>query len=129
MADKDAEADALISKFTASKAKEVIVLREDLIKDYSAELVDYLIGEVRKYKDFNMANSVLKQLIELKRAYWPAAQTNKNLNVNVFDEKMKQWIDTYKTMKPQNKEEMKKEITVTIDSSYKEDELKDVDKL
>jgi len=98
------------------------VLQEDLIKQYSAELVDFLINNTRKYKDFGMAQATLKQLIEVKKAWWPAAQTNRNLNVNVFDEQLKKWFEVRQSIKESSKDEIEKEILVTIDKSYKDEE-------
>jgi hypothetical protein len=91
--------------------RDVVVLKEDLIKEYSAELVEFLIGQTRRYKDFGMSQATLKQLIELKKAYWPA--TNKNLQLTAttdFNNLLDKWMEARSTIKVIDKKEIENEV-------------------
>jgi hypothetical protein len=103
------DVDILLNK----KTSDVVILKEELIKNYSAELIDYLINDTRKHKDFDKANSVLKQLIELKKAYWPATQKSVQSNLDIFDDKLKKWIEARKKAGNTSKE-IAEDIIVTI---------------
>lgn len=86
--------------------KTIRVLSEELIKNYSAELVDFLIDKSREKKDFAMASRVLQQLIEVKKAYWPATQKSLQTNIDIFDVQLDKWKkarDELKEMEVQNK--------------------------
>jgi hypothetical protein len=89
---------------------DIIILKEELINKYSAQLVDFLLSQTNKFKDFGMAQATLKQLIELKKAYWPATIKTAQLNVNVFDEQLKKWAAVRKNIKSSPNEEIVKEV-------------------
>lgn len=127
--EENSEVDRLLEDIRRKKTKHLVVfseegqvlkkLDEEEIQSLSKEIIDYLIGDIRKYKDFGMSTKVLQQLIDLKKAYWPATQMNKNMNVTVFDEQLKKWILARQELKDENKEELKNEVIHTIDDSYK----------
>lgn len=81
-------------------------LNEEDLKSLSQEVLGLMINDVRKYKDFGMNNTVLKQLIELKKAWFPATQVSKNLNVNLFDTQLNKWYEAAKELRKQRKEEI-----------------------
>jgi len=104
--------------------KEVIVLKEELLRTYSAELVDFLLKQTKKYKDFNMAQITLKQIVEVKKAFFPATQKSIVATGDIFKNQLVQWIEVAQNIdNTKNREEIKNEILVTVDNSYKEDEV------
>jgi hypothetical protein len=121
MIETKSEAEKLLEKANSDSASDLIILKEDLVKKYSAELVDFLMDESRRYKDFGMSSKVLQQLIDLKKAYWPAAQTNKNYNVDVFDSQLKTWIETTMQMPGITKTQIKNEIEQQFEQQLEND--------
>jgi hypothetical protein len=93
---------------------DVIVLKEELINKYSAGLVEFLISQTKRYKDFGMAQSTLKQLIELKKTYWPATQKNANVNITLFDDQLKKWAAVRRSIKADPNTVIMKEVRDTL---------------
>lgn len=91
-----------------SKGNKIKTFTEEEIAGISKEVLDYLLEDIRKYKDFGMGTKVLQQLIELKKAYFPATQVNKNLNVNLFDDQLSKWFIARKELKKMEE----KQITI-----------------
>jgi hypothetical protein len=113
-----AKHDVSTIKLYDSNGKLIKTLSEDEIKMYSQELVEYLIDKARTYKDVGMMNAVLKQLIEIKKAYWPATQTSKNLNVNVFDDQLSKWYQATKELQIREKDKI---LITTTGATIEED--------
>lgn len=105
------EVDLLLEKTNVGKVqvydKEgnvVKTLTEEEIKSTTQEVLDYMLDSARKYKDFGQLTNVLKNLIELKKAYWPSTQVNKNLNINVFDAQLEKWQKARQELKKLEKQ-------------------------
>jgi len=88
-----------IIKIYDAKGDVIKTLNEDEIKLFSKELLDGLLSQSRRYKDFGMMSKLLQQLIDIKKAYWPATQTNKNLNINLYDEQLEKWKEAAKELR------------------------------
>jgi DNA-binding transcriptional MerR regulator len=100
----------------------VKTLSEEEIKCYSQEVLEYLLDQTRKYKDFGMGTKVLQQLIEIKKAYWPAVTKNIQSNINLFDEQLEKWKSVRKELKEIEKESP---IIISIDNNIKEPVIDD----
>jgi len=134
MGDKN-EVDEILSAYKVDTSKSTSpiffvdkkgeLLSEDKLKVYSDKLLDMLIEQAASKKDFGMMSATLRNLIELKKSWYPAAQINKNLNVNVFGEQLQTWVKARKQLKDNSDEQINKEILVTVDNSYKEENLED----
>jgi hypothetical protein len=72
----------------------VPLVTEELLKKYSSELVDVLMGKVRKYNDFGMANALLKQIIDFKKAFWPATQKTITGTADDLNKMLDKWKTT-----------------------------------
>lgn len=70
-------------------------LEEEDLKKLSTEVLTFMLSDVRKYKDFGMSSKLLGQMIDLKKAWWPATQKNLNANVDLFSDQLNEWKDAY----------------------------------
>ena len=78
-----------IPKFVDKEGK---ILTEEKLKVYSDAVLDKLI-EIASYKnDFKLLSVVLRNLVELKRVWYPATQKSIQANVNLFSEQLEKWI-------------------------------------
>jgi hypothetical protein len=109
------EVDKFISKYSTSASSEVVILKEELLRKYTSELVDFLLGESRKFKDFGMASTTLKQIIEVKKAFFPEAITSRNLNVNVFQNQLQDWAKIRKEIKKDENSVIIKEVEQALE--------------
>ena len=75
-------------KFYDKDGNIISELTDEVLKKLSQETLEYMMSDVRRFKDFGMASVIGKQLIELKKAWFPATITSKNLNVNVFSDQV-----------------------------------------
>jgi hypothetical protein len=105
------EVDAILSRYDENKlsntpeilvldehGKLLRVLTEQGLKLITQETVDFLIAEVRRHQDVGMSNALLKQLIELKKAYYPATQKSVQANVDAFDTQLAKWFEAKKEL-------------------------------
>lgn len=125
MTEQKTDVDEVLEKFKSTETpssvtiyskdgKVIRTLDEEELKSISKEVLEYLLNDVRKYKDFGMAATTLKNIIELKKAWFPATQVNKNLNVNLFDDQLSKWYQARKELKQL---EGKEAIIVTTEQS------------
>ena len=106
MTDNSSDVDKLLASCNNPTSGQVIVLKEELIKQYSAELVDFLMDKAMERKDFGMASKVLSQLVEVKKAYWPATQKNVNVGVDIFDVQLDKWFKAQQIISQNKPEEI-----------------------
>ena len=69
------------------------VLDERTVRLYTEELIEYLLEEVRSVKDFGKNTKLVQQLIEIKKAYWPATLKSITADVTVpFEKQVEQFL-------------------------------------
>lgn len=118
MTDKT-EVDMILERYNGAATSDSVVLvnqsgavikalNEEDIKLFTQEVLDLVLSDVRKYKDFGQSTKVLQQLLEIKKAYWPATQVNKNMNINLFDDALEKWYKAAKELKRLKEEEKEK---------------------
>lgn len=94
-------------KFIDGNGNLIKSFSEEDIKNMSQEVLEYMMIDVRRLKDFGMADKVLTQLINIKKAFYPAVTLQKSLNVNLFDDQLNKWYTAAKNL---NKTEESGEI-------------------
>lgn len=87
----------------------VKTIDNDDLKVKSAKLIDFMIKEVELNPKFYNAHNLLKDIVEVKKAFFP--ETSKTLTVdatNIFEEQLNQWKKARLQIK--SVEEVEKEI-------------------
>jgi len=94
------------------KGNLIIELSESTIKNYTIEVLNYVMEDIRKQSDFGKNYGTIRALIELKKAWWPATQKQITTNIDLFNEKLKSWYFTNednRKMEEERKQNIKNE--------------------
>jgi len=120
---KDADSTCIVPmrrEMALAKGENISFLDEIDLNGVTKEIIDFLLDAVRESKDERKAMRLAEVLIELKKAWYPAAQTNKNINVNLFENQLNKWLEV-ETKIAEYKKNNPVEITVQQPEVKKED--------
>ncbi len=108
------DVDALLNEYSNTPATVIVKrgniykeLTEEHIKEYTLEIINQLIEDIKANGDFRKNVRVLEQLIELKKAYWPATQKQITSNIDLFDKELQMWYKAEKDFQEMERERTK----------------------
>lgn len=79
--------------FIINKKGKKTILDENLVKILTEELLDWMMEDTRRVKDFGKSSTLIKTLIELKKAYWPALTKQVTADMTVpFEKQVEQFL-------------------------------------
>lgn len=120
--------DEFLNKFKLESTPSVVfidkegkLLSEDKIKYYTDKVLDEVLNQAMKRKDFVMLQQTLRSLLDAKKTWYPATQKAISANVNVFEDQLKAWVSVRQTMNNNSKEVIVEEVKTA------EKELEEID--
>lgn len=85
------EVDEFLDEITIKKEGKEIVVTEKRLREMITKLVENMNREANVRDDFGMNSKLVSQLIEMKKAFWPA--TMKTLQGNIdFNQSLDKWF-------------------------------------
>jgi len=94
-----------------------LYLDEGALKANTQEILNKALDIARQDNDFNILNNVLKALIEVKKAYYPATQKSVQANTSLFDKELAKWFKAQKELRRNEKGESD---LITVQHSVKD---------
>lgn len=83
--------DDFLDEITIKKEGKEIVITEKRVKEMLTKLVENMNKEAEFRDDFGMNTKLVGQLIEVKKAFWPATQKSLQGNID-FNQSLDKWF-------------------------------------
>ena len=113
------EVDEFLDSVTVKKDGKEIVITEEKVLKILTKLINSMNRETEFRDDFGMNNKLVSQLIEVKKAFWPATQKSLQGNID-FGQSLDKWFLLQKQLLEKS-EENNKEIIYEITPNLKND--------
>lgn len=107
--------DEFLDSVTVNKDGKETTITEERLRSIITKLVESMNREAEFRDDFGMNAKLVAQLIEVKKAFWPATQKSLQGNID-FNQSLDKWYDLQSQLIDKSKE---KEIVYEIISDEK----------
>ena len=91
------EVDDFVEEITIKKEGKEIVITEKRIREMLTLLVENMNREAEYRDDFGMNTKLVSQLIDIKKAFWPATQKSLQGNID-FNKSLDKWYELQKDL-------------------------------
>ena len=97
------EVDKFLDSVTVKKDGEVTVITEEKVLKMLTKLINSMNREAGFRDDFGMNAKLITQLIEVKKAFWPATQKSLQGNID-FNQSLDKWYELQNQLIDKSKE-------------------------